>query len=326
VTDAAPLVVCLGEALVDFIAAEAGVGLGRARTYIKAPGGAMANTAAGLARLGVRSRFVGKAGSDAFGRFMIESLAAENVDVSCLIATDQYQTGIVFAALDQDRVPSYIFYGYPSADMMLSEDEVGPECLADAAFLHLGTVSMVREESRSASFKLMRLARENGVKISFDPNLRLHLWKDHGLLKQTALKAMAQSDLIKLNREELRFLTGEDNIETGAARLMEPGARAVAVTLGPEGAYYLCGDGQGKCPGFKMDVVDTTGAGDGFAAGLLVVLAEAKTWPPDKALLARATRFANAVGALVTAKLGAMTALPGRSEVEAFVKEREKEK
>jgi len=319
-----PVIVCLGEALVDFIAMETAADMGRARTFIKAPGGAMANTAAGLARLGARARFVGKVGADPFGRFMRETLSAEGVDTRDFITTDQYATGIVFVALDRERVPSYIFYGYPSADMMLREDEVGEGALQDAAFLHLGTVSMVREESRAASFKLMRLAREQGVHISFDPNLRLHLWKDHGLLRDTALKAAAMSGLCKLNAEELRFMTGAERPEAGARRLREMGVEAVVVTLGPEGAYYLCGEGEGRPPGFKVGVVDTTGAGDGFAAGLLMALAEAGEWPPPAALLSRATRFANAAGALVTTSLGAMSSLPRRDQVNAFLAQREK--
>jgi fructokinase len=247
---AGPLIVCLGEALVDFIATETAADVGQARTFVKAPGGAMANTAAGLSRLGARVRFVGKVGADPFGRFVRETLCFEGVDTRDFITTDQYATGIVFVALDQDRVPSYIFYGYPSADMMLTEDEVGPETLKGAAFLHLGTVSMVREESRAASFKLMRLAREMGARISFDPNLRLHLWKDHDLLQDTAIKAAGLAALVKLNAEELSFMTGTDAPEAGARRLMDRGVEAVVVTLGPEGAYYLCAEGEGFSPGF----------------------------------------------------------------------------
>ena len=313
-----PVVVCMGEALVDFVATEIGVDVGQARTFMKASGGAVANTAVGLARLDINSRFVSKVGSDPFGRFLREALSKEGVDTSAFLVSEKYPTGLVFVALDKDRVPRYHFIGDTTADMMITEDEVGPELLKDAVFLHAGSVSMVREESLRATFKLIRLANELKVKVSFDPNFRLHLWKDHEKVKALALEAAAMAELIKLNREELRFMTGEEEPKAGARKLLEMGVEVVVVTLGPDGAYYLSRDSEGMEPGFCVEVVDTTGAGDGFSAGLLAVLAY-REWPPLNSTLAHAVRLANAVGAMVTTAIGAVSSLPSRPEVDSFL-------
>ena len=316
--DHAPLVVCAGEVLVDFIAQERGTDVGSARTFIKSQGGAVANVAVGLARLGARSRFVGKVGADPFGRFLKRCLSGEGVDLRWLIESG-YPTGLVFVILDEARVPRFCFFGDPSADMMLSDEEVSPETVSGACFLHVGTVSMVGEVSRKASFKLIELAAASKVKLSFDPNLRLHLWKDHELLKRLALEVISSAALVKVNEEELVFLTGLSSISKGAARLQEQGAEVVVVTRGPAGAYFLCPQGEGEAKGFPVPVEDTTGAGDGFVAGLLLSLAENGSWPPSLPLMHQAVEFANAVGALVTTKVGAVSALPSRDQVEKFL-------
>ncbi len=312
-------IVCIGEVLVDFLAEEIGAELAEARTFVKAPGGAVANVAVGLARLGAAARFIGKVGNEPFGRFLQQALAQEGLDLDFMVTTDQYPTGLVFVVLDRRRVPRFHLVGSPSADMMLDADEVGPAALAGAAWLHLGTVSMAGEANRRASLKLIRLAGEAGVKISFDPNLRLHMWQDHDLLKQLSRQAFAAAQVVKLSQEELAFLTGRAGLEAGARHIRSLGPEVVVVTRGPEGAWFFCPDGDAPVPGFSVDAVDTTGAGDGFAAGLLAELAGPGPWPPSADTLAAAVRFANAVGAMVSTSVGAVTSLPGRKEAEAFI-------
>jgi len=316
-----PLVVCMGEALIDFVAEERVDDVGEAATFHKFPGGAVANVAAGLARLGVRSRFITKLGKDPFGRYLKNTLEKNGIDTSHIIFTEAYQTGLVFVALDDDKVPSFSFYGKPSADMMLGPNEVGAESVSGAEFFHVGTVSMVTEKNRDATFKLIDMAEKDGVKVSFDPNLRLHLFSDHDLLRDIAWEVSRKSSLIKLNRDELLFMTGDDDYKKSARKLLELGAEAVVVTLGPEGAYYLCNDGDGMSSGFEVDVKDTTGAGDGFVAGLLSRLCEV-AWPPGKDELENATNFANAVAAIVCTKVGAVSALPDIKRVEDFLSKR----
>ncbi len=315
------IVVCAGESLVDVVAREIGVGLSRAETFVKKPGGAVANAAVGLSRLGVKTRFLGKVGTDPFGTFLKRDFEREGIEVARLTVSKDYSTGIVFVSLDEDRVPSFYFAGDPSEDKIFTEEEVSAADLEGASFLYLGTVSMVHPASRAATFKLIRLAAERDVKVFLDPNLRLHLWKDHPLLKRSALEAAGLSSLVKLNEIELEFLTGKKEVEAGARALLEQGPQVVVVTMGPKGAFFIGPGGTGYSPGFEVNAVDTTGAGDGFAAGLLSEL-NLIDWPPSGKDLERAARSANAVGAMVTMEVGARTALPTREEVDAFLKER----
>ncbi len=316
------LIACVGEALVDFVAAETSVNIGEAKNFTRASGGAVANTATALVRLGVPTRFIGKVGGDKFGLAMKKEMETEGADVSFVSVSERYPTGLVFVSLDEKRVPSYCFFGDPSADMMLSKDEISDDMLEGCSFFHLGTVSMVHEVSRGATYKLIGIAKDKNVKISFDPNSRLHLWKDHELLKKTALRVIASADLVKLNEMELEFITGEDDPKKGAKKILAMGPKVAVVTKGPHGAYYLGQEGEGTVPGLKVDVRDTTGAGDGFCAGLLSILNE-NEWPPKKDILKEAVTFANAVGAIVTTAIGARTALPDRETVYSFLRKKQ---
>ncbi len=308
-------VVCIGELLVDFMAEGTALDAGKAQRFIKSPGGAVANVAVGLARLGERARFVGKVGSDPFGLYLKDVLRREGVDVSRLLVSEEYPTGLVFVVLDEKKVPRYCFFGNPSADMMLEYDEIGAEVLDQAVFVHAGTVSMVREPARCATFELIRQARRAGIKVSFDPNLRLHLWKDHDYLRRMTKDALGLAHLAKLSGDELLFLTGESDYKKGARLIAEPGPEVVVVTLGDEGAYFFSSQGEGQVSPFKVKVKDTTGAGDGFAAGLIHVLC-CEEWPPSLEVLERAVRFASAVGALATTGMGAVESLPDKRDVE----------
>ncbi len=317
--DRKSVVVCMGEALIDFLAEEIGVEMEDARNYVRTPGGGVANVAVGLARLDVESRFVGKVGDDPFGHFLCKLMKSEGIDSRFLLTSRRYPTGLVFIVLDENRVPRFKLFGNPSADMMFSEHEIDPSMLENAAFLHLSTVSMVREESRRATFKLMDMARHQGVRIFFDPNLRHHLWEDQQLLKELSRQVAANAQIVKLSREELVFLTSETSVRAGAESIRKLGTEILIVTLGSEGAWYSSPHGEGTVPGFSVDVVDTTGAGDGFAAGLLATLCLGESWPPAANRLTNAIRFANAVGAIVTTAVGAMSSLPRQNDVEAFL-------
>ncbi len=311
-------VICVGELLVDFMAEGTAPDAGKAERFVKSPGGAMANVAFGLARLGDNSRFVGQVGPDPFGLYLKDVLSKEGVDVRWLSVSDEYPTGLVFVVLDNNKVPKYCFFGNPSADMMLEAKQIGPGLMEGAAFLHSGTVSMVRDPARSTTFDLMRRAKDAGIKISFDPNLRLHLWKDHEQLRQIAKDALRLADVAKLSRDELVFITDCSDLQEGARRVFELGPEIVVVTLGHEGAYYCCSEGEANVPPFKVEVMDTTGAGDGFAAGLLHCLCRAN-WPLSSPALEDAVRFASAVGALATTGIGAVWSLPDKKRAQDFL-------
>ena len=319
-----PEVLCLGEALVDLISDEPGKGIKGSSCFHVAPGGAVCNVAVGLARLGVDVGLVTKVGTDPFGQLMLDFLKREKVDTSAIKTTSEHLTALVFVALDEQRKPSFFFYGTPGADRNLQPADLSEQMFAGLKVFHFGTISLSLEPARSSTLKALDLAKKAGARISLDPNFRFHLWKDHELLKKITWSVIPQVDLIKLNEEELSFLTGEKTLEKGAGALLQNGVKIVAVTLGPKGAYFATRDYTGTVPGFKFDPVDTTGAGDAFSAGMIAWLLRFASIPPEKMEMVKALRFVNAFAGLSTTKIGAIEGLMIWREVEEFMKAQNK--
>ena len=330
-----PDVICLGEALIDFIPLESGVSLMEVSGFKKAPGGAPANVAAGLAKLGNPSAFIGKVGDDAFGRFLERTFADAGVDTSRMLFDRSARTGLAFVSLSAEGVPEFMFYRNPSADMLLTADELDAEFIRSARAFHYGSITLISEPSKSATEAAIRCASEAGLLISYDPNLRRPLWPSESHAKQEMLAAMAYPHVVKMSDEELRFLSDRSDpsdpsdpsdLSDLSARLLDayPNIKLLAVTRGAEGCCFMTPRAEGWVPAFKVQVVDTTGAGDGFVAGMLSCLLDCISSPGDIAKVGRidlgkAFRFANAVAALTTTKPGAITALPSRAEVETML-------
>ncbi|MCX6377417.1 MAG: PfkB family carbohydrate kinase [Armatimonadetes bacterium] len=324
-----PDVICLGEALIDFIALESGVSLMEVSGFKKAPGGAPANVAAGLAKLGNPSAFVGKVGDDAFGRFLAKTFADAGVDVSRMLYDTSARTGLAFVSLTAEGVPEFMFYRNPSADMLLTAEELDGEFIRSARAFHYGSITLISEPSKSATEAAIEHASKGGLLISYDPNLRRPLWPSESHAKREMLAAMVHPHVVKLSEEELAFLSDTSDgadLSDLSERLLDayPNIKLLAVTRGAEGCYFRTAKAEGAVPSFKVEVVDTTGAGDGFVAVMLSCLLAVTSKPEEIGSLpqddlARTFRFANAVAALTTTKRGAISALPTRSEVEAML-------
>lgn len=324
-----PDVICLGEALIDFIPLESGVSLAEVSGFQKAPGGAPANVAAGLSKLGNPSAFVGKVGDDPFGWFLESTFAEHGVDTSRMLFDNAARTGLAFVTLTAEGVPEFMFYRNPSADMLLSASDLDAEFIQSARAFHYGSITLISEPSKSATETAIWLAAEVGRLISYDPNLRRPLWPSDEEAREQMLAAMVYPHVVKVSEEELEFLTGTSDLSDGSDKLLSAysNIRLLAVTLGAQGCFYRTASALGRSPAFSVDVVDTTGAGDGFVAGMLSCLLDAASKPEeieslDQRVLDRTFRFANAVAALTTTKPGAITALPTREEVEEFLRER----
>jgi fructokinase len=313
-------VVCLGEALIDFVADVSGVTLEECPGFRKAAGGAPANVAAGLGRLGAAARFVGKVGKDAFGRFLRDTLAAEGVDTRPLRFETAARTGLAFVSLTAEGERDFMFYRNPSADMLLRPDEIAADLFTDARVFHFGSITLIAEPTRSATLRAVELARAAGCILSFDPNLRPPLWDSLAHARAEILATIPRVDIVKVNEEELEFLfPGADPVR-GGAELRALGPALALVTLGAAGCCYSTADAAATVPGFSVPVVDTTGAGDGFVVGFLAELPS--DIPPGRlppAEMQRILRFANAVGALTCTRRGAIPSLPTRAEVEALL-------
>ncbi|MDI6828882.1 MAG: PfkB family carbohydrate kinase [Armatimonadota bacterium] len=317
-----PDVVCLGEALIDFIPIEKGVPLAEVTTFKKAPGGAPANVAAGLSKLGNPSAFVGKVGDDPFGHFLEKTFRENGVDTSRMIFDRTALTGLAFVSLSAEGVPEFMFYRNPSADMLLRADELDIKFIRSAKAFHYGSITLISEPSKSATEAAIKCSAENNLLISYDPNLRKPLWPSLDHARKQMLDAMIYPHVVKVSEEELAFLTDETNVSEGSKQLLStyPNIFLIAVTLGADGCYFRTAQVEGHEPAFKLDVIDTTGAGDGFVAGMLSCLLMRITNPNEIANISedelhKIFRFANAVAGITTTKHGAITALPSREEV-----------
>ena len=316
-----PDVISLGEALIDFFGRPVGATLGEATSFIPAPGGAPANVAVALARLGVDVGFIGAVGDDPFGDLLIDLLRREGVDTTHLQKISDDPTMIAFVAtaspLDQD------FTIYRGADTKLEVEDLDRSYIASAKALLYGSVTL-SGGSRDAALQAVRWANEENVLVVYDANLRPVLWTDMEAAREGILKGLEGVDVCKLNETELELLAGTGDLAEGSRRMLEKGPKLCLITLGAEGTYFNNGRSEGHVPGFSVEAVDTTGCGDAFCAGLITRLLESGEAVDSlkRSDLFEIVRFANAVSAISATRTGAMAALPRRDEVDDFLQEK----
>ncbi len=313
-------IITLGELLIDFVSTQSGVTLAEAPAFQKAPGGAPANVAVGAARLGVRSGFIGKVGDDDFGHFLAHTLQENGVDISALRFSDEARTMLAFVSLRADGERDFMFYRHPSADMLLRPDEIDREYIGAARIFHFGSISLISEPARSATLAAVETAVERGVLVSYDPNLRLNLWPSAEAAREGILLGWPFAQVIKVSEEELHFLSGAADFDAAVDALWRERLRLLVVTAGRAGCRYATAGAWGRVPGFEVETVDTTGAGDGFVVGLLAGLLENERAWENVSALEKVLRLANAVGALTTTRRGAIPALPTRDQVLEFLR------
>ncbi len=297
----------LGDAVVDLLPD----GEGR---LLQCPGGAPANVAVGVARLGGDSGFIGRVGDDPFGRFMCHTLAQEQVDVNYMRLDAAQRTSTVVVDLDSHGERTFTFMVRPSADLFLQPEDLPP--FAAGQWLHVCSIALSAEPSRSTIFAAMEAIKRAGGYVSFDPNIRSDLWQDPQDLRDCLDRALALADAIKLSEEELAFISGSDDIVSGIARLnarFQP--TLLLVTQGKAGVQAALRGQVSHFPARPVVAVDTTGAGDAFVAGLLAGLA-AHGIPDNLAALAPDLALAQTCGALATTAKGAMTALPYKDDLQ----------
>ncbi len=315
-----PEAITLGELLIDFVSVEKDVSLADLPDFTGAAGGAPANVAVGLARLGVSAGFVGKVGHDPFGEFLRRTLEAEGVDVELLRVSEGARTTLAFVATRSDGQKDICFYRNPGADTLLTAEEVNATYLKSARLFHFGSVSLSRSPAREATIRAALLAREAGMLVSYDPNWRPTLWQDEREGKGRIWEAMELADVVHCAAEEWEFITGRHDLEAGAREILGTGPRLVVVTLGERGCYYDDGENRGEVAGFAVDVVDPLGAGDAFVAAMLSQLIYA---PRDRGIaggqLQEVMTYANAAGALTCMRRGVIPSLPTAVELETFL-------
>jgi fructokinase len=320
-----PEVISLGEFLVDLVPTPAGSPLAQADSLKMAPGGAPANVAVALKRLGIHTGFVGKVGNDPFGRYLYSVLEKEGLDLSFLSLTRESLTRLAFVTNDQDEKQRFLFYGNPGADVLLTPTEINKKYFRKAKIFHFGSISLIEGPARKATLKALNLAKKLGLAISFDPNLRPSLWPSLKQARKVILENLHWCDILKINEMEWEFLFPGKQFEGLPKILNKHAIRLGAITLGSEGAYVGTVRDCVHVNGIKVDFVDSTGAGDGFVAGLIYSWLNAgkapNEWDNDR--LAAGAEFCNHIGAITCTKAGAIPAFPTLEELSLVAQPRQ---
>lgn len=320
--EASGLILSFGEMLIDFVPTVSGVSLAEAPGFLKAPGGAPANVAIAVTRLGGKAAFVGKLGDDEFGHMLAGILKEYGVSGDGITFDTGARTALAFVTLRADGERQFMFYRNPSADMLLTPEELNLDLIRSAKVFHYGSISLIVEPCRSAHLKAMEVAKDAGALLSYDPNLRLPLWPSAKEAREQIMSIWEKADIIKVSDVELEFLTGSDKIDDESAlSLWHSNLKLLLVTLGEKGCRYYTKDFRGSVGAFHVNTIDTTGAGDSFVGALLCKIVDDQAILEDEARLKEVLKFACACGAITTTKKGAIPALPTEHEVLNLIKE-----
>lgn len=317
-------IVCFGEALVDLLARPSSTA-GAPRQFVEYAGGAPANVAVAVARLGGDARFVGMLGADMFGDMLATQLRDAGVDIRHVRRTSAAKTALAFVSLDADGERSFSFYRPPAADLLFAEDDFETDAFEGAAVFHVCSNSLTDPGIAAATLSGMRRARAAGALLSVDLNLRISLWSDAVDPMPRLWQMLDEADLVKLCRSELDVLARGDDAEAVLQRLLQARAQCVLVTDGAAPIRWHTRTRQGIAPTFDVEALDTTAAGDAFVGAWLQALVEQGLDATSlaeffaHATLAEPLRLAAATGALATTRHGAFAAMPTRTDVEQLL-------
>lgn len=318
-------VVALGELLIDFT--ENGVSEQGNPILEANPGGAPCNVLAMLNKLGKKTTFIGKVGNDTFGHMLKRTVEESGTDVTNLIMDNNVHTTLAFVHTYPDGEREFSFYRNPGADMMLTKDEVMEDIIKAGKIFHFGTLSSTHEGVRAATRYALDVAKENGLLISFDPNLREPLWNSLDDAKREIEYGLSKCDILKISDNELEFMTGTDDYSEGVKILREKyDIPLIFVTLGKDGSRAYYKDIMVEAPPFtEVKTIEKTGAGDTFGGCALGYILEHGIDNLTEENLRELIIFANAGASLITTKKGALKVMPEKSEIEALIKGRNRE-
>ena len=316
-------VVALGELLIDFT--DNGISPQGNPVMEANPGGAPCNVLAMLTKLGYQTAFIGKVGDDMFGKQLADALCEVGIGTDGLVYDKKIHTTLAFVHTFPDGDRDFSFYRNPGADMMLSEDEIDEELIRNAEIFHFGSLSMTAEPVKNATIKALKTAKEAGVTISFDPNLREPLWDSLDDAKREISFGMSRCDILKISDNEITWFTGKVDFDEGVAALWEmyPDIKMILVSMGRDGSRcYQKGRSVTVKPFLQEKTIETTGAGDTFCAGVLhyVLKQGLRDYSEDE--MKDMLTFAYAAASIITTRKGALRVMPSKEEVEALISER----
>ncbi|WP_216660364.1 sugar kinase [Brenneria sp. hezel4-2-4] len=305
-------VITYGEAMAMFVASETG-DLAQAGHFSKRIAGAELNVSIGLSRLELKVGWVSRVGNDSFGRFTLDTLAREGIDHQCVTVDERFPTGFQLKSRAENGTdPIVEYFRRGSAASHLSVSDFDPRYFTNARHLHLsGVAAALSDSSLALANHAAREMRAAGKTLSFDPNLRPVLWPSRQVMCEKLNELAFQADWVLPGLKEGQILTGKQTPEEIADFYLTRGVKAVIIKLGPDGAWFKTADGhQQHVAAVRVDnVVDTVGAGDGFAVGVISALLEGKT-------LAQAVMRGNRIGALAVQAIGDSEGLPTRAQLD----------
>ncbi len=317
-----PRVLCLGEILFDCLADQLGLELEEVKSWTPYPGGAPANVACGLVKLGTPTGFIGAVGEDEPGNALVKLLQETGVDTTGVQRHPTAPTRQVYVVRDLAGDRTFAGFGeYDTAefaDTHLQAKQMSDSLFQEADFLVLGTLELAYPDSEQATHRALELAAQYDLKIVLDVNWRPVFWQDANIARQKIQETFKQVDFLKLSKEEAEWLF--DTADPGAITYRLSSVEGVLVTDGENGCAYCLGENEGILPSFSIPVVDTTGAGDSFLAGFIHQLGQhGINKLKDAETAKRIVTYASAVGALTTIKPGAIASQPTPAEVETFL-------
>ncbi len=321
-------ILCFGEALIDFLA-RPGDAPDAPRAFLQFAGGAPANVAVSVARLGGNAQFIGMLGRDMFGDFLLDSLRDAGVGTDGIVRTSDAKTALAFVALDADGERSFSFHRPPAADLLFRDEHFIPAMFEGAAALHACSNSLTEPAIAEATYAGLRRARTAGALASVDLNLRQVLWAAEVDPTPWLWRLLDEAVLVKLARNELDYLAEPLGSEDAVFdRLFAGHARLVLVTDGAADMHWRTRAARGTVAGFRVRSIDTTAAGDAFVGGLLFALVQQGVDAPrfdafinDEAAIRDAMRFGAACGALAVTRHGAFAAMPTHADVQRLLQD-----
>lgn len=315
--------IAIGEALIDFIPEQKDCSLEKVKSFSPAVGGAPANVCGAFTKLGGKSAMITQLGKDAFGEKIIKELKSFGIDTDYIMKTEKANTCLAFVSLMEDGNREFSFYRNPSADMLLSPDTIKKEWFENSFALHFCSVSLGNYPMMEAHKTAIQYALEKKAIISFDPNIRLPLWKNHETLKKRIWEFIPYAHILKISDEELEFITGCKTIKEALNYLFKGNISLIILTKGSKGAEVYTKKTAAFVKGKHVNAVDTTGAGDAFIGSFLAQLSEENQTADmlmdlSKQDLERYLKFSNQYCSLSIMERGAIISYPDKEQMKDY--------
>jgi len=307
--------IAMGELLVDLIQTD-GIKQSEGPIFQAHAGGAPANVAYCVSKLGGKSLMLSKVGMDPFGDFLLRELEKGSVDTTHILRSRRLKTGLALVSLGENGEREFQFYRDHAADLDFDAADLDPSVFRQHDFFHFGSVNLTTPQSQAAHLEALRLSRKAGMTVSFDPNLRPNLWDDRDRLIKTVLDFIPLADIIKLSESELSALTGNNDEKTAIKMLFSGFLKLIIVTKGHKGVSLYSNTAQVEVEAAKITAVDTTGAGDAFMGAFIFRMMQKPTLSHQVLDYLPDLIFASKVAGYVVQRHGAISAMPSLHDLE----------